>query len=107
MERKIPSHFKVGGQIVEIRDVERSEDNSCGLCHISAGYIEIARKFNKDDQQSESSKVNTFYHELTHAIFLAGIVTAFVAILWDTLKDKRTIFTIDEDYRIIIKKRKK
>ena len=36
--------------------------------------------------------------------FLAGIVTAFVAILWDTLKDKRTIFTIDEDYRIIIKK---
>ena len=29
---------------------------------------EIAEHFNKTDSQSEGSKINTFYHELTHSI---------------------------------------
>lgn len=65
---KIPSKYQVGGQEMEVRRVERSSDNAVGECCVAAGYIEIANKFNKDEIQSESSKVNTFYHELTHSI---------------------------------------
>lgn len=66
--KKIPSRFKVGGQEIEVKRVERCEDNTLGNCTIDAGVIEIANVFNKDRQQSESSKVNTFYHELIHAV---------------------------------------
>lgn len=66
--KKIPSKISLGGQEAEIRNVERCDGNSIGECHLCAGYIEIAQIFNKDARQSESSKVNTFYHELTHAI---------------------------------------
>ena len=65
---KIPSKYRVGGQEMEVRRVERCSDNSVGECCVAAGYIEIANKFNKDDVQSEWSKINTFYHELTHSI---------------------------------------
>jgi len=65
---KIPTHFKVGGQQMEVRRVERSDDNCMGICHTTCGIIEIADVVNKQDKQSDSSKVNTFYHELTHAI---------------------------------------
>jgi hypothetical protein len=40
--KKIPNAFKVGGQEVEVRFVDRCEGDALGLCHISAGYIEIA-----------------------------------------------------------------
>lgn len=63
-----PSSYKVGGQKVEVRKVERCESNSVGECNLCAGYIEIAEFFNKDDRQSDDSKRNTFYHELVHTI---------------------------------------
>ena len=53
---------------MEVHNVERSDDNAVGQCFLAGGYIEIAEKCNKDDIQSDGSKVNTFYHELTHAI---------------------------------------
>ena len=65
---KIPSKYEVGGQEIEVRVVERCEGNAFGLCFLGAGYIEIADKVNKGDLQSATSKINTFYHELTHAI---------------------------------------
>ena len=66
--KKYPNSFKIGGQKIEVRNVERCSDNSIGECHTSAGYVEIADKFNKDEVQSDDVKRNTFYHELTHAI---------------------------------------
>ena len=66
--KKIPSSYKLGGQTVEVRDVERCDGNCVGTCSVSAGIVEIAEKFNKDHVQSPTSKVNTFYHELTHSI---------------------------------------
>ena len=66
--KKIPSKITLGGQEVEIKNVERCEHNYVGECRLLEGYIEIADIFNKDQKQSESSKVNTFYHELTHCI---------------------------------------
>lgn len=65
---KIPTNFQVGGANMEVHNVERSDDNAVGQCFLAGGYIEIAEKCNKDDIQSDGSKVNTFYHELTHAI---------------------------------------
>lgn len=66
--KKIPSKYQVGGQDVEVRMVDRCDDNSMGMCVLYGGYIEIAEKVNKDESQGESNKVNTFYHELTHSI---------------------------------------
>lgn len=66
--RKIPNEFTVGGQKMEVKSVERCEDNSFGQECIAAGYVQIAEKFNKDQVQTETSKINTFYHELTHCI---------------------------------------
>lgn len=63
-----PSSYKVGGQKVEVKKVERCDGNTLGECCVSAGYVLIADFLNKDDKQSESSKKNTFYHELTHSI---------------------------------------
>lgn len=66
--KTIPTKITLGGQDVEIRNVERCDDNALGVCHLAEGYIEIADTFNKEQKQSESSKANTFYHELTHCI---------------------------------------
>lgn len=66
--KRIPNEFSVGGQRIKVRNVERCSDNTVGECCVAAGYVEIADKFNKDNTQSEDSKINTFYHELTHTI---------------------------------------
>ena len=66
--KTIPSKITLGGQELEIRNVERCDGNAVGESHLFGGYIEIADIFNKDQKQSESSKVNTFYHEVIHCI---------------------------------------
>lgn len=71
MENKFipyPKQFRCGGQRIEVRDVERCENNNVGEAHACGGFIEIAHKFNKDDVQSPDSKLNTFYHEMVHVI---------------------------------------
>lgn len=65
---KIPDSFKIGGQTINVKMVERCDDNTVGTMCLAEGTIEIAEKFNKDKEQSADSKVNTFYHELTHCI---------------------------------------
>lgn len=66
--KKIPSKITLGGQEVEVRNVERCDNNAVGESHLCEGFLEIADNFNKVAVQSESSKANTFYHELTHCI---------------------------------------
>lgn len=71
MENKFipyPKQFNCGGQSVEVRDVERCDNNDVGEAHTCGGFIEIADKFNKDDHTSLDCKRNTFYHELIHVI---------------------------------------
>ena len=65
---KIPSKIYVGGQEIEIRRVERCDNNNVGTSFLAGGYIELAGKCNKCDDIPERMKVNTFYHEVTHAI---------------------------------------
>lgn len=64
----IPDSYVCGGQKMDVRRVERCNNNNLGECHYASGYIEIADLFNKEDRQSYDSKVNTFFHELTHNI---------------------------------------
>lgn len=71
MENKFipyPKEIKVGGQRVEVRDVERCNSNKAGEACACGGWIEIADKFDKDDRQSPDSKRNTFFHEMIHVI---------------------------------------
>lgn len=68
MEFKIPESFNVGGVTINVHKVERCENNALGNCLLAAGRIEIADICNKDTKQTESNKVNTFFHELTHSI---------------------------------------
>lgn len=66
--KKIPSKCKVGGQLMQVKQIDRCEDNKLGRCCVAGGWIEIANIFNKDEVCSDTCKVNTFYHELTHTI---------------------------------------
>lgn len=63
---KIPNKFHVGGQCIDIQYPDRLDDK-LGECCASAGYIKIANTF-RGEIQSESSKRNTFIHEMIHCI---------------------------------------
>ena len=52
---------------MEVNEVERCENDNLGLCCVAQGVIEIAKTF-KGRTQSDSVKLNTFFHELTHSI---------------------------------------
>ena len=51
---------------MEVSHVE-SIEGKLGNCCLGAGFIKIAESFN-GEKQSETSKLNTFYHELIHII---------------------------------------
>lgn len=63
-----PRQIKVGGQRIEVRDVERCDSNNAGMAFACSGYVEIADKFSKDSVQAPDSKRNTFFHETIHCI---------------------------------------
>lgn len=67
MSKIIPSEFQVGGQDINVIEIEKCQNDSLGTCCVAEGVIEIARTF-RGKTQCESVKLNTFYHELTHAI---------------------------------------
>jgi hypothetical protein len=64
----IPKSFTVGGQDIVVKQVEMCDDSDCGNITLSEGIIHIGDKITRSIKQSETSKLNTFYHELTHAI---------------------------------------
>lgn len=64
----IPKSLHVGGQELEVRLVERCKDNELGTCCVAQGFIEIARKYNREAIVVPSVQFNSFLHELTHAI---------------------------------------
>lgn len=66
--KKIPSRYNVGGTTIEVKIVERCDNNCVGMSFTCSGKIEIAELYNKEDKQSETSKINTFYHEMVHTI---------------------------------------
>jgi len=64
---ELPSKIRIGGQEIEVSQPEKFEDGKLGRCCLANGYIKIAKMFD-GLAQSESSKENTFWHEVVHAI---------------------------------------
>ena len=63
---KFPKKITIGGQDIEVREVEQI-DSKLGRTSLAGGYIEIANSFS-GKQQSQTSKENTYWHEVIHCI---------------------------------------
>lgn len=93
---KIPSKIRIGGQDIRIVNEERLDDNKLGTICVAEGVLRIADNFN-NLQQCESSKTNTFIHEIVHGILdtmgeseLSGnekFVCTFSSLLIDTIEE--------------------
>ena len=62
---KIPSKIRIGGQDIDVCIVERIENDKLGQICVAEGKMLIADNFSTS-KQSESSKANTFVHEVVH-----------------------------------------
>lgn len=71
IQLSIPSQIKVGGQTIQIKTVKFAPDNNLGTSNITSGEIFLADYFKaggKEIKVSDTSQINTFLHEVTHAI---------------------------------------
>ena len=67
MNVKIPSLIHIGGQDIKVEIVDTIEGKKLGQCSVYQGYIKIARS-SLGREQSNSSQLNTFWHEVVHCI---------------------------------------
>lgn len=104
---RIPKTFNCGGQKWHVNRVDRLDDNCLGVCRSGECVIEIADKFNANDNQSEDCRVNSYYHELVHSV-LTNIgqdelnndhkfVCSFAALLTEAMRDARFIVKTDKE----------
>ena len=63
----IPDKIRLGGQDINIIKEERLNNNKLGAICIAEGVLRIADNFS-NLKQCESSKINTFIHEIVHGI---------------------------------------
>ena len=63
---KIPRRVRIGGQVLEVSQ-PKDLDGKLGKCCLGNGFIKIAETFD-GMEQSETSKLNTFQHEVIHGI---------------------------------------
>lgn len=91
---KIPNKIRIGGQDINVVHKERLDNNKLGTMCLAEGVLQIADNFN-NRKQSESSKFNTFIHEVVHGVLdtmgesdLSSnerFVCAFSSLLADTI----------------------
>ena len=65
---RIPSAYYVGGQRIEVSFVDHLPNDNLGTSSVCCGEIKIANKVHEGRDQTPSSKFNTFWHEVVHAI---------------------------------------
>ena len=92
----IPDKIRIGGQEISVVKEERLDDNKLGTICVAEGVLRIADNFN-NLKQCESSKINTFIHEIVHGILdtmgeseLSGnekFVCTFSSLLIDTIEE--------------------
>ena len=92
----IPDKIRIGGQEIRIVNEERLDDNKLGTICVAEGVLRIADNFD-NLKQCESSKINTFVHEIVHGILdtmgeseLSGnekFVCTFSSLLIDTIEE--------------------
>lgn len=101
----IPKQYKVGGVSVDVELVERLSGGKLGECLLALGKVKIAENFMCDNgqyKQSEASRENTFYHELTHSILdtmaefeLSGnekFVSTFSSLLTEAMRSAGAVY---------------
>lgn len=67
----IPSQIKVGGQTLQVKTVKFAPNNNLGTSNITSGEILLADYVEAGDKEmkvSDTSQINTFLHEVTHAV---------------------------------------
>ena len=92
----IPDRIRIGGQEISVVYEERLDGNELGGICVAEGVLRIADNFS-NRQQCESSKTNTFIHEIVHGILdtmgeseLSGnekFVCTFSSLLIDTIEE--------------------
>ena len=93
---KIPNKIRIGGQDINVWIKDHLADEKLGTICLASGELEIAEKF-YDSKQSESSKGNTFIHEVVHGVLdtmgereLSSnekFVTTFASLLVDVIEE--------------------
>ena len=93
---KIPNKIRIGGQDINISIKEHLVDEKLGTMCLASGELEIAEKF-YDSKQSESSKINTFIHEVVHGVldtmgedkltYNERFVNTFASLLVDVIEE--------------------
>ena len=63
----IPNKIRIGGQDISLINKERLDDDILGRICLAEGVLHIADNFS-NSKQCESSKVNTFIHEVVHGV---------------------------------------
>ena len=63
----IPSKIRIGGQDISVVNEDRLDGNELGTICLAMGVLNIADNFN-NSKQCESSKINTFIHEVVHGV---------------------------------------
>ena len=92
----IPNKIRIGGQDISVVIKERLDDNKLGTICVAEGVLNIADNFS-NIKQCESSKINTFIHEVVHGVLdtmgeseLSSnekFVSTFSSLLIDTIED--------------------
>ena len=63
----IPKKIRIGGQDISVVNKERLDNDILGEICLAEGVLQIADTF-RNIKRSESSKTNTFIHEIVHGI---------------------------------------
>ena len=92
----IPNKIRIGGQDISVVNKERLDDTNLGTICVAEGILRIADNFG-NSKQCESSKVNTFIHEVVHGVLITmgeyelssneKFVCAFSSLLVDTIEE--------------------
>ena len=92
----IPKKIRIGGQDISVVNKERLDNDILGEICLAEGVLKIADTF-RNIKQSESSKINTFIHEVVHGVLdtmgefeLSAnekFVSTFSSLLVDTIED--------------------
>ena len=92
----IPNKIRIGGQDIIIENKDRLEGDCLGEICIAEGILKIADNF-RNCKQSDSSKVNTFIHEVVHGVLDSmgkfelskneEFVCTFTSLLIDPIED--------------------
>ena len=64
---KIPNRIRIGGQDINVCIKDRLINEKLGMICLASGELDIAETF-YDYKQCESSKGNTFIHEVVHGV---------------------------------------